>query len=400
MIGIIKKTIVLLSISKGVYENLYRSFPLLCLILIPCFYTFIIYPFYGDEQLYQWFALENTFFWIVVFFSFLLFSKIKINFKLKTSYSYSFGFLLIISFLFLFLLISYIFLNVVFLGWSGFFSTCHYCGPTPFGGDGLRNIILFDLGTVFILMLPFYSIYFKKKKVFLLLSYLCAMLILYYFFVGSYRNQILPIITQWALIFIFMFRAKKILFTLFLCLSPIAAIAMAFFHYFGGGKTSTDLSLYDYFALNEFYSNYNNFKIYNFGFTLDLPFPGASYIGPLLHRLSSFIDTGFKTSASQMATYMSDGIGYGFSPLLEGLLNFGDLYFVAAVIISFTLFLIYFLIRNATSDLMALTYLSLFIFFVYNINRVDYTAAFNIFFHKTIICAIFFFLFSRQTIRE
>ena len=136
--------------------------------------------------------------------------------------------------------------------------------------------------------------------------------------------------------------------------------------------------------MNEFFSNFNNFIIYDNGFRLELPFSGASYLGPILHRLSSFIDTGFISSASQMARYMNTGIGYGFSPLLESYLNFGDFFFFGAVIIGLTHSLISNLIFSTKNKLLACIIFGLAIFYIFNINRVDYTAAFNVFFHKVI----------------
>ncbi|MND60073.1 hypothetical protein D3C80_512940 [compost metagenome] len=382
--------------NKGEYSDIYRVFPYFCILIIPCFYTFIIYPFYKDESLYQWFLVENVSFWCVAFFVFAALCRAKIKLKLTSKTAFSNGVVLLLISISILLMLSYLSINILLLGWSGFFSGCHYCGASPIGGDSVRNIFIFDYGTVFVLLLPFILVRFGGNKLIVFFYLLCVFLIIYYLFKGSYRNQLLPIITQWTLIVIFGFKYKKVLFALFLCLSPIAAIAMAFYHYFGGDKPGTDMALYDYFALNEFYSNYNNFKIYNYGFELNLPFSGASYIGPILHRLSAFIDTGFKTSASQMASYMSDGIGYGFSPLLEGLLNFGDFYFVGAVFIGVTLYFIYILVYSSPSDLIAVTYFSLFVFFMFNINRVDYTAAFNVFFHKLIICMFYFYILTEK----
>lgn len=386
--------------NKGEYPEIYKSFPYFCILIIPCFYTFIIYPFYKDESLYQWFLVENISFWCVAVFVFFASHRAKIKLKLTSNKTFSNGVVLLFIGISVLLILSYLSINILLLGWSGFFSGCHYCGASPIGGESFRNIFIFDYGTVFVLLFPFIFFRFRRDKLVVLLYFICVCFIMFYLFKGSYRNQLLPIITQWALIVIFGFKYKKTLFTLFLCLSPIAAIAMAFYHYFGGDKPGTDMALYDYFALNEFYSNYNNFKIYNYGFDLSLPFSGASYIGPVLHRLSSFIDTGFKTSASQMASYMSDGIGYGFSPLLEGLLNFGDFYFVGAIFIGLTLYFIYILVYSSQSDLIAITYFSLFVFFMFNINRVDYTAAFNVFFHKVIICMLYFYILTEKKKNE
>lgn len=217
---------------------------------------------------------------------------------------------------------------------------------------------------------------------------------------GSYRNQLLPIIFLFFLIFINNYRPlfKKIFFILFLFLSPVAAISMAFYHYFK--NSDSPLTLYDYFSMNEFYSNYNNFIIYESGFSLDLPFSGSSYLGPFLHKLNSLIDTGFVTSASQMAQYMDTGIGYGFSPLLEALLNFGDLFLFGALIVAFTIYISITLIMFSKNDLISTIYFSLFIFFVFNINRVDFTSAFNIYFHKLILIWLFTFFTNTRVNHE
>ncbi|HEJ9629127.1 TPA: hypothetical protein SMN35_002894 [Proteus mirabilis] len=152
--------------------------------------------------------------------------------------------------------------------------------------------------------------------------------------------------------------------------------------------------------MNEFYSNYNNFIIYESGFSLDLPFSGSSYLGPFLHKLNALIDTGFKTSATQMAQYMDTGIGYGFSPLLEALLNFGDLFLIGAIIVAFTIYISITLIIISKNDLISTLYFSLFVFFIFNINRVDFTSAFNIYFHKLLLIWLFTFFTNTRISNE
>ncbi|MDC5928335.1 O-antigen ligase [Proteus mirabilis] len=385
--------------NKGKYSELYSFFPIICVLIIPIFYTFIIFPFYYQEKLYQLFAIENSIFWISIFLVLLALTKLIYNRKKIKPYFFSKNTALLFSYLYIGIVFFYIILNFILIGFNEFYSGCHYCGNV-LGGFELLRIIIFDLGTVTILLLPACLIIFRKNKVYLLIHIVTTILILSYYYVGSYRNQLLPIIFLFFLIFINNYRPlfKKIFFILFLFLSPVAAISMAFYHYFK--NSDSPLTLYDYFSMNEFYSNYNNFIIYESGFSLDLPFSGSSYLGPFLHKLNSLIDTGFVTSASQMAQYMDTGIGYGFSPLLEALLNFGDLFLFGSLIVAFTIYISITLIMFSKNDLISTIYFSLFIFFVFNINRVDFTSAFNIYFHKLILIWLFTFFTNTRVNHE
>ncbi|WP_342607928.1 hypothetical protein [Vibrio tritonius] len=338
--------------------------------------------------MYITFLFDNSIFWFCTILSCAVFLRLDLKIKrLRIDCKIKNIKFIIICF-YLFCVLFYEALNIATLGIGGFYSGCHYCGPPVLGGFGLLSVIIFDLGTVLVLLFPFYYINYGKRKLITSLYILTIVLTLVYFYVGSYRNQLLPIVFCYSVIFFYRFSEikRKIYYTIFLMASPVAAISMAFFHYFESGDSK--YTLLTYFSKNEFFSNYNNFIIYNNGFRLDLPFSGASYLGPLLYRLNSFIDTGFSTSASQMARYMRTGIGYGFSPLLESLLNFGDYFFLASIIIGLVICSFKWIIDSSESDLTAIIYFSLFIFYIFNINRVDFTAAFNVTFHKLILIFI------------
>jgi len=354
------------------------------LTLVPFFYTYIIYPFYYKENLYVDFIKENVLFWSLAVFSFCLISSVlqskktlpRVNLINLNIYLV---FVLFIPFL-------YIILNVLLLGWTGFYSGCHYCGVEPIGGFNLLRIIIFDIGTVACMLIPLLFLSAKSNKYTKLYAVLVSALIVVFLVVGSYRNQLLPISVLIVILLGLRFNKLYIFFITFMLLSPIAAITMAFYHYFEDGNAS--FSLFEYFSQNEFYSNYNNFLIFNDGFVLDLPFPGASYIGPLLHRLSSFIATGFVTPAGQMAQYMGTGIGYGFSPLLEAKLNFGDLYFFGAFFLALFVAIFFKLAMMTNNTCMRAIFISLLVFYIFNLNRVDFTAATNVFLHKFVLLYI------------
>lgn len=67
--------------NKGKYSELYSFFPIICVLIIPIFYTFIIFPFYYQEKLYQLFAIENSIFWISIFLVLLALTKLIYNRK-------------------------------------------------------------------------------------------------------------------------------------------------------------------------------------------------------------------------------------------------------------------------------------------------------------------------------
>lgn len=367
--------------SEISYDELHSSFYLISIVLVPIFYTFIIFPFYNDESLYQIFALENTVFNIVVVSTFLFLTRMRAKFKSNRLKTKNVDSLYLIIILYTIICFSYLIGNIATLG-GGFYSGCHYCGPIPFLGWGTLKIVFFDLAVVLIMLSPLVYRLYIKRVMFITLYVITLAGVLAFFLTGSYRNQILPIFFCFFVILIFNWKYKKAAMSSMLCISPVLAIAYAFNHYFSGQDVT--ITLYEYFSMNEFFSNYNNFIIFSNGFSLDLPFPGASYLGPILHRLSGFMDTGFQSSAGQMAAYMGTGIGYGFSPLLESLLNFGDFFFIGAIIIGCLHSVISNLIFSTQNKLLACVVFGLAVFFIFNINRVDFTAAFNIFFHKVI----------------
>ncbi|MCK6263216.1 hypothetical protein KP803_07995 [Vibrio sp. ZSDE26] len=365
--------------SEASYDELYSSFYLLSVVLVPIFYTFIIFPFYNNESLYLTFALENTIFNIIVVSTFLFLTRIRAKFEFNRLKTKSIDSLYLI--ITLYTMISFIYLlgNIATLGLE-FYSGCHYCGPVPFLGWGTLKIVFFDLSVVLIMLSPLVYRLYIRRRIFIIFYIITLSGVLAFFLTGSYRNQILPILFCFFVILIYNWKYKKAAMFSMLCISPVLAIAYAFNHYFSGQDTA--ITLYEYFSMNEFFSNYNNFIILSDGFSLDLPFPGASYLGPILHRLSGFMDTGFQSSAGQMAAFMGTGIGYGFSPLLESLLNFGDFFFIGAIIIGCLHSAISNLIFSTQNKLLACVVFGLAVFFIFNINRVDFTAAFNIFFHK------------------
>ncbi|MET2852534.1 hypothetical protein ABXV24_11615 [Vibrio owensii] len=375
--------------SKETYKDLCGFYFILSIVLVPIFYTFVIYPFYYDESLYQWFVFENTvFFLIVTLWVSFLNSCASIRFQrieLWKFNSYQTFYVIILSLTGI--VSAYLVLNIIKLGFFGFYNGCHYCGPEPVLGFGVLRVLLFDIGVVLAILLPVSVFVFGFRSFLFLFHAAVSLFLLYYFFVGSYRNQILPVVFCYLVIWLYKRNNAKLYYFIFMLLAPVAAISMAFFHYFGGDSNPT-YTLYEYFGKNEFFSNYNNFIIYNSGFELEQPFSGASYIGPMLHRLSSFIDTGFESSAGQMADFMGTGIGYGFSPLLEALLNFGDYYFIGAVILGSLLYIFRLFLMNIDNQLMACCFYGLILFYVFNMCRVDFTAAFNIFFHKALILVV------------
>ena len=213
--------------SDAEYNDLHNKFYFLSIVAVPIFYTFIIYPFYKNESLYQLFAFENTIFNVIVVMTFLLFSKIRVKFHLKNKKILGKDSLYSIILFYTIICFFYLLMNLTSLGF-GFYSGCHYCGPEPFLGWSTLRIIFFDLGVVLIMLSPLVYRYYSKKIFFSSLYVITVLGIISFFIVGSYRNQILPIVFTLFSILIYNWRYRRVGMLSMLCISPIAAIAYAY----------------------------------------------------------------------------------------------------------------------------------------------------------------------------